>query len=463
MKRRTFLQLSLPVAAGLVLPACKRIEGSVEKPVLPLVLKGGRSFFNGSWQTIDVGIDSANRLRFGNDLRGVETMNLAGRVVAPGFVDILADNSSSPESTYSIFEKYKVSDGVTTALQMHGGSADCGAYYRQFSRLPHAINFGVSTFVMALRANGGAKRAIEKNLDEGALGVSHSLEYQPAPYTEMLEYAKLAAKYDRPLFLHLRYSSREKELAGVEEAISLARDSGARVHIDHLHSTGGTFHMEEALQKIRTANAQGLVITTCVYPYSYWATYLSNNRFGAGWQERYGLSYEDLTIVGSSERLTARTFAHYRKSSKLAAVPEGTMPLARTVDLALKEDFCMIGSDGGIQFEPRANSHPRGAGCFATAIRHGLDVGLPLEKVLEKITLLPRSVIAPALKDRGVLEDGAVADLTVFDPQTIRGNASIENPNQFSSGIDLVIVGGKVAFKDGKLAAQNGNAIKAAR
>jgi N-acyl-D-aspartate/D-glutamate deacylase len=62
-----------------------------------------------------------------------------------------------------------------------------------------------------------------------------------------------------------------------------------------------------------------------------------------------------------------------------------------------------------------------------------------------------------------VLEDGAVADLTVFDPQTIRGNASIENPNQFSSGIDLVIVGGKVAFKDGKLAAQNGNAIKAAR
>ena len=50
---------------------------------------------------------------------------------------------------------------------------------------------------------------IEKNLDEGALGVSHSLEYQPAPYAELLEYAKLATKYDRPLFLHLRYSSSE--------------------------------------------------------------------------------------------------------------------------------------------------------------------------------------------------------------------------------------------------------------
>ena len=462
MNRRTFLQMSIPVTAGLVLPACKRIEGSIEKPVLPLLLQGGRAFFHGRWQTMDIGIDETGKLRFGTALRGIETVNVSGRVVSPGFIDILADNSISPESTYSIFEKYKVSDGVTTALQMHGGSADCGAYYRKFSRLPHSINYGVSTFLMGVRARSGGRRQVEKNLDEGALGVSHSLEYQPAPYAEMLEYAKLAKKYERPLFLHLRYSSREKELEGVDEAIRLARDSGVRVHVDHLHSTGGTFHMEQALEKIRLANAQGLTITTCVYPYSFWATYLSNNRFGAGWRQRYGLSYGDLTIVGSSERLTPRTFAHYRSSSSpLAAVPEGTMPLDKTVDLALKEDFCMIGSDGGIQFEPRANSHPRGAGCFATAIRHALDIGMPLERILDKMTTLPRSVVRPALNDRGVLAEGAIADLTVFDPATIRGNATVENPNQFSSGIDLVIVKGKIGFRDGKLAAKNGAAIKA--
>jgi N-acyl-D-aspartate/D-glutamate deacylase len=462
MKRRTFLQMSIPLAAAsLALPACKRIEGSVEKPLLPLVLRGGRSFIDGQWRIVDIGIDDAGKLRFGLDLRGTETLNVTGRIISPGFIDILADNSTSPESTYQIFEKYKVSDGVTTALQMHGGSPDCGAYYHQFSNRPHSINFGVSTFVMAIRARSGARRLIEKNLEEGALGVSHSLEYQPAPYAEMLEYAKLAKKYERPMFLHLRYSSSEKELEGVDEAIRLARDSGARMHIDHLHSTGGTFHMEQALEKIRTANAQGLTITTCVYPYSFWATYLSNNRFGPGWQQRYGLNYEDLRIVGSSERLNARSFAHYRKTSALAAVPEGTMPLERTVNLALQEDFCMIGSDGGVQFEPRANSHPRGAGCFATAIRHALDIGMPLEKILTKITLLPRSVVTPALKDRGVLEDGAIADLTVFDPATIRGNATIENPNQFSSGIDLVIVNGKIAYKDSKLVGKNGVAIKA--
>ena len=81
---------------------------------------------------------------------------------------------------------------------MHGGSADCAAYYQRFAKLPHLINFGVSTFVMAIRGQtwnvNARKRLIEKNLDEGALGVSHSLEYQPTPFEEVLEYAKLAKK-----------------------------------------------------------------------------------------------------------------------------------------------------------------------------------------------------------------------------------------------------------------------------
>ena len=465
MKRRTFLQLSIPVAAGLALPACRDIKAGPEPPGLSLVLRGGRAFYQGRWQTIDVGIDFGNRLHFGNNLSSAHVLNVKDRVIAPGFIDILADNSTSPETTFPIFERYKVSDGVTTALQMHGGSADCGSYYRRFGALQHLTNFGVSTFVMSIRSRAGGvastKLLIEKNLDEGALGVSHSIEYQPAPYSELLQYAKLAKKYERPLFLHLRYSSKEKELNGVVEAIRLATDSGARVHIAHLHSTGGTFHMEQALESIRQANSQGLTITTCVYPYSFWATYLYNNRFGPGWQDRYGLSYNDLRIVGSSERLNARSFAHYRKTQKLAAVPEGTMPLNKTVDLALKEDFCMIGSDGGIQFEPRANSHPRGAGCFATAVRHGLDIGMPLEKIIDKVTTLPRSVMHPVLKDRGVLENGAIADLTVFDPEKIRGNATVENPNQFSSGIEVVIVNGKIAFKDGAPANKGGLAIKA--
>ena len=464
MRRRTFLELSLPAVAALTLPACTRTVGYVEPRALPFVLRGGKVFYRGKWQTLDVGIDAARKLTFGNDLLGVENIQLSGKVVCPGFVDILADNSLNPGSTYQTFEKYKVTDGVTTALQMHGGSADCRSYYQEFERRPHLINFGVSTFVMAIRSQGGLSsrtRLIEQNLEAGALGVSHSLEYQPTPYKETLEYARLAKKYDRPFFLHLRYSSQAKELEGVDEALKLARDSGARVHIDHLHSTGGTFQMESALERIRNANSQGLNITTCVYPYSYWATYLYNRRFDPGWQERYGIGYGDLRVVGTSERLTARSFARYRKSSTLVSVPEGIMPLEKTVDLALREPFCMIGSDGGIQFEANANSHPRGAACFATAVQHAMKINLPVESIIEKITSLPASLLKPAMNGRGVLEEGAIADLTVFDPATIQGNATVENPNQFSSGIEIVFVNGKIAYKPGKLTTGNGVAIKA--
>jgi len=145
---------------------------------------------------------------------------------------------------------------------------------------------------------------------------------------------------------------------------------------------------------------------------------------------------------------------------RLAAVPEGTLPLEKTVDLALREDFCMIASDGGIEYEPRANSHPRGAGCFSTAIRHGLDIGLPLEKMIGKMTTLPRNLLRPALEKRGVLAEGMQADLVVFDPDRIKGMASVENPNQYSTGIRLVMVNGKTAVNQGKLVESAGVPIK---
>jgi hypothetical protein len=197
-----------------------------------------------------------------------------------------------------------------------------------------------------------------------------------------------------------------------------------------------------------------------VYPYSYWATYLHSRRFGPGWQQRYGLTYGDLRVVGTGERLTAESFVRYRERVTLVAVPEGAMPTETTWGLALREEFCMIGSDGGIQSEPRANSHPRGAGCFATALRHARDIGLPLETMLLKMTGLPCSVVPAALQGRGVLEDGAIADLTVFDPAAVRGNATLENPNQLSSGIVMVLVAGKLALREGRMGFCNGAAIR---
>ena len=107
-----------------------------------------------------------------------------------------------------------------------------------------------------------ALRLVEKNLEEGALGVSHSLEYQPTPIRGSPRIRKAGEEVSTDLcFFTYAIHQATKKLDGVDEAIRWGRESGAQVHIDHLHSTGGTFHMESALDKIRAANSQGLRIT----------------------------------------------------------------------------------------------------------------------------------------------------------------------------------------------------------
>ncbi|TAG86405.1 MAG: nitrate reductase [Bacteroidetes bacterium] len=433
---------------------------------LKTVIKNGSVYHQQQLKKLYVGITEQNTIKVSEKpLTAKNIIDAKGKIVSQGFVDILADNAGSPETTYRIFEKYKLTDGATSVLQMHGGSAYPAAFHQKFDPLPHYVNYGVSVFVMILRLRfmsfADRMKYTEKALQEGALGVAHSIEYQPTSYEELVGYAKLAAKYDRPFFLHLRYSAKETELEGVKEAIKLSKETGARIHIDHLHSTGGTFNMPKALELIQNANLTGGQITTCVYPYSYWATYLISKRFDPGWQKNFGLTYSDLTVVGTGQKLTEGTFNAYRsRPGLLVAVPEGTMAFDKTIDLALQTDFCMIGSDGGIESEPKANNHPRGAGCFATAIRHGIDMGMSMEKTLSKVTTLPCRLMKGVMDTRNDIANGKVADIVIFNPKTINGKASVANPNQYSEGIDHIFVNGTLVYEDNKILASKGKPIR---
>jgi N-acyl-D-aspartate/D-glutamate deacylase len=454
--RRRFLGSLLGLAGTL---AAGRL--AADEPC-DVVVRGGRLIDprQGIDRVLDVAIAGDRIAALGDPhVRGRLEIDAAGKVVAPGFVDLMADNTKDPEQTFPIFERYKLTDGVTTPLQLHGGAAQVGAWYDRFDGHDHRTNYGVSTKVMRIRKqrkkNGRRRLAIRSCLEQGALALSHSIEYQPTRFGELVRYGRLAARYDVPLFLHLRFSSPERELDGVREALRVAEQTGCHVHLDHLHSTGASWHMSEAIELVEQALDRGHRITACVYPYTSWATYVGSRRFGPGWQQRYGLTYGDLRVVGTGERLTRRTFRRYRQDPfRLVAVPDGTMSLEETLLPALGRPWVAIASDGGIESEPRANNHPRGAGCFATALRLALDHGLDLAQTVRKMTDLPASLLrnrSAAMEVRGSLRVGDVADLTVFDPELVRGRATVENPNQTSDGIDWVLVAGEVALERGAI------------
>ncbi len=384
-------------------------------------------------------------------------IDASGLVVAPGFVDMLADNAHRPEKSYRIFEKYKLADGVTSSLQLHGGVASARRYRDTMGECPHLVNHGVSTKVMRIRKQ---TRSVEKrlakvrrSLEEGSLAISHSIEYQPTPLDELLLYGALAREWDVPFFLHLRHSSFEKELDGVREALEIGRRTGCHVHLDHLHSTGASWHMDEAIELVEEALQEGQRITACVYPYTFWATYVHSKRFAPGWRERYDLDWDDLRLLGSAERLTRRRFRELRnKTWALVAVPEGIMDMEKVLLPALKRPWMAISSDGGIEREPDANNHPRGAGCFATAMRLGIDRGLGLSETIAKVTALPSLILgarSSAMRARGGLGPGDVADVVVFDPETINGRATVEVPAAVSDGIEHVLLGGRASYRGG--------------
>jgi len=393
-------------------------------------------------------------------LKGKRVIDATGLVVAPGFID----NLSYDPNHYGVWNK--IADGVTANIAMHGGTASPKSWYSYYERNRSPVHFGASFFYTQARnqfslsryasANkaqiGKLVRDAEEALNNGALGISFSLEYVPGISSEeILPLMELAYKYNVPVYFHARYSDMEEpgtNIDALNEIIGYARATGAAVHIDHIHSTGGTFSMKQSLQMIAEARAEGLDITACVYPYDFWGTYLNSARFDEGWQERFRISYEDLQIAGTSERLTEETFRKYRREGKLAvayAIPEEDL-----ID-ALKADFVMIGSDAIL--EPGNNNHPRASGTFARTV--GMYVRekgvIDLMDAIAKMTLLPAQRLekqAPALRKKGRIAKGMDADIVIFDFDEIRDRSTVERPDLPSAGIRYVLIGGQVALDE---------------
>ena len=386
-------------------------------------------------------------------ISGKQNIDAKGLVIAPGFIDVLS-YEPNPLGVWN-----KIADGVTTNLALHGGATFPDQWYGTYTSQRPPVHFGAGFFysearnVLKMSMNAPAtasqraeiKKLAVDALNKGALCISFSLEYVPGiDSLEVLQMMELAYQYNVPVFFHARYSDMEEpgtNFDALYELIRYANKTKAAVHIDHINSTGGTFTMKRSLEILDSARAAGLDFSACLYPYNFWGTKLNTHRFGPGWQKRFRISYQDLQLGGSSERLTAESFEKYKKQGKLAvayAIPE------EDVVESMKCPWIMLGSDAIL--EPTHNNHPRASGTFARVLGKYVREQkiITLAQAVHKMAYLPCKRLekqAPAFRKKGRIAAGCDADITIFNPQTVSDKATVENPEKQSVGIEYVLVG----------------------
>lgn len=380
--------------------------------------------------------------------------------VVPGFIDLC---SYGPQY-YGDF--FKAADGITTNLNLHGGTVFAREWYLKRRIAYPLTNYGTTASHSFIRKAVGVKdryketthgeldkiiRISEENLKLGALGISFAIEYNPgASYKEIKSLMCLAKKFEAPCFFHLRYSSpfyggTNKE--SVDEVINLAKETGVTCHIHHIASTGGMFTMQDTILQIENARKQGLNITANMYPYNFWATFIDSARFDEGWQDKFKISYDSLQVAGTNIRLDSETFKKYRKKHKTVAAY--SIPDSDIID-SLKTPWIFVSSDGFI--DRSKNCHPRGSGCFSRTIGKFVrdEKILSLKEAIKKMSYLPAKLLedlSPQMKQKGRLQEGADADIVIFDYEKIIDKATIEKPAQFSAGINYVLINGSIVRK----------------
>lgn len=440
-----------------------------------LVIEGGRVLDpeTGLDAVRNVGIRGGTIARISSEpLSARRVVRADGLVVAPGFIDLHQHGQDLPS------QRVKSFDGVTTALEMEIGAPDVAQFLK--SKEGHSlINYGTTASHLAARAlafgaplpegtilpQGGPatdqpataeqieriEQRLREELDAGALGIGLGIQYSPgATRLEVIDMFRLAAERRLPVYTHLRSFGRIEpgsDVESVEEVIGAAAISGASLHIVHINSTCLRDSLE-CISLIEGARAHGIDVTTEAYPYIAGMTAVNSALFNPGWRERLGIDYSSLVLPESGEHLTKERFEELHKSSK----QEWVLVFANTqemVDAIIPNPLIMIASDG-------AEGHPRNAGTYSRVLAQYVreKKTLPLMEALRKMTLMPAQMLersTPNARRKGRLQEGADADIVVFDPQTISDRSTFEKPMESSVGVHYLLVAGTVLIDDGKM------------
>jgi dihydroorotase/N-acyl-D-amino-acid deacylase len=521
-------------------------------PTFDVVITGGH-IIDGTgspWYAADIGIREGKIVTIGSltEAKRNRKIDARGKVVAPGFIDMLG------QSDLSIFIEprlpSKIYQGITTEITGEGGSVaplnetlieldrDSYAHYhvtpdwrtlkQYFTRLEkQGLGINLATFVGATQVRRivlgeenkqptaeqleQMKALLREAMRDGAVGVSSSLMYAPAPYArteELIALASEAARMGGIYATHIRNES-GGIMAALDEAVRIGREAGIAVEVWHLKVAGkrNWGRMPEVIARINEARAQGIDITADTYAYPAWANGLSSyippwahdggdakliqrlkdpatrSRIRqemltptTEWDNEWdGVPGPEAILIGQVQNpklapLAGKTLAEIAKAG-------GKDPMDALFDLLIEDNAFTRGLSFGMN-EPdivlalqqpwvsidndyegtspdgllaKDYAHPRAYGTFPRILRKYVreEKKLTLEEAIRKFSALPAQRMR--LGDRGVIKTGLSADLVVFDPEKIHDRATFENPNQLSEGMEYVLVNGIPVIADGKM------------
>jgi N-acyl-D-amino-acid deacylase len=535
----------------LLLATCPAVFGRDRVPAdYDVIIEHGRVVdgTGAPWYAADVGIRSGRIAAIGrlDQAPAKRRIDAAGRIVAPGFIDMLGQSELTllvnPHVPSKIFQ------GITTEITGEGNSvapvnaaiakaaagkfdhyrievdwSDFAGYFARLQKQGIGINFGSYVGATTVREMvvGYADRAatadeltqmqrlVAASMRQGALGVSSSLQYAPAPYAstgELIALAHAAAEFGGIYATHMR-SEGASILAAIEETIRIGREARIPVEIWHLKAAGvDNFGlMPEIVARIDRARSAGVDIAADTYAYP--ALYNELSAFIPPWAHDGG----DAKLIErlKDPRIRARLKAELAApgtdwDNEWRAVPgpdailittvlnpqllgiqghtlaeiaksRGTDPMDTLFDILVEDGaqtavamFAMSEPDialavvqpwvsfcndsEGTSPEGLLGSefpHPRAYGTFPRVLRKYVreERRLRLEEAVRKFTSLPASRLR--LNDRGVLKAGMWADIVVFDPELIADRATFSAPKQLSVGMQWVLVNGVPVIADG--------------
>jgi len=423
-------------------------------------------------------------------------VDAGGMVLAPGFID-----THSHSDRLILTERNalaKITQGITTAVVGQDGDSPfpLADFYAALEAAPPKINIaayaGHNTLRDAVMGADFRRPAdvdeltamsllLEQELAAGALGLSTGLEYEPGIHSEtreVLHLAQLTADAGGRYISHVRSEDRWFEEA-LEEIIHIGRESGMPVQISHLKLAMASLwgRADEIITRLDAAREEGIDLTADIYPYTYWQ---SNMMVLLPERDPMDLAAIDLVmaelappdgiifthfaaepgyvgmslteIAAAREQTAAEAFSSLAQLSiahETATVEAGDMIIGTSMqegDIAqlIAWPHANICTDGSLR-----DRHPRGAGTFPRVLgRYVREQGLlTLESAIHRMTALPAEHMGFA--ERGVIAPGMMADLVLFNPDTVIDRATTDAPFVPSEGIHSVWVAGERVLHEG--------------